>query len=75
MAIIFTNIERVLIEEVFYHSGKNIVKAKNLLEMLQSSSSNISQPVKSQPVDEDKELERILKESEEQFRLENERKA
>ena len=43
--------------------------------MLQNSSSNISHPVKSQPVDEDEELERILKESEEQFRIENERKA
>lgn len=43
--------------------------------MLQSSSSNTSKPVKSQPVDEDKELERILKESEEQYRIENERKA
>ncbi len=52
-----------------------MVKAKNLLEMLQSKAVSIEKPVKSQQVDEDMELERILKESEEQYRIENERKA
>jgi hypothetical protein len=49
-------------------------EAKKMLEMLRPSSS--SAPVKQkQPDDEDEEMKRILKESEEQFKLDQQKNA
>ena len=74
MVSIYSEIDQVLVEDVFYHSNKNMNEAKKMLEMLRPSSS-IAPVKQKQPDDEDEEMKRILKESEEQFKLDQQKNA